>query len=155
LRIVLANLTAKANAIRMLHARIRLLKNYLELPVTGEPNHQILRALKSLTHSRLALLTPADAAAFRQEQLAEQSDVHLVALLGVLTRSIEEARSVGKKFSAIEKSNRSNLKAPNIPSDTISWEGYGAVKDLRRRGHRDGGGVGGVGGYGPYGGAGF
>lgn len=149
---MLANLTAKANAIRMLHARIRLLKDYLELPVTGEPNHQILRALKSLTQSRLALLTPADAVAFRQEQLAEQSDVHLVALLGVLTRSIEEARSVGKKFSAIEKSNRSNLKVANVQSDATPWEGYGA-KD-RRRAHRDGGGGVSVGSF-SYGGPGF
>ncbi|KAH8147753.1 uncharacterized protein LAJ45_08218 [Morchella importuna] len=105
---LLANLTAKANAIRMLHSRIKLLTTYLSSPPHAEPNHQLLRSLKSLTHSRLPLLTPADAKGFRQEQLSEQSDVHLVALLGTLTKSIEEVRGVGKKFWGIEQTGKAN-----------------------------------------------
>ncbi|KAH0604827.1 uncharacterized protein H6S33_006495 [Morchella sextelata] len=105
---LLANLTAKANAIRMLHSRIKLLTTYLSNPPHPEPNHQLLRSLKSLTHSRLPLLTPADAKGFRQEQLSEQSDVHLVALLGTLTKSIEEVRGVGKKFWGIEQTGKAN-----------------------------------------------
>lgn len=105
---VLATLTAKANAIRMLHSRIRLLTTYLSNPPDSQPNHQLLRSLKSLTHSRLPLLTPADAKGFRQEQLSEQSDVHLVALLGTLTRSIEEVRGVGKKFWGIEQTAKAS-----------------------------------------------
>ncbi|KAG0126486.1 hypothetical protein HOY82DRAFT_491773 [Tuber indicum] len=136
---VLANLTAKANAIRMLHSRIRLLTNYLSNPPHKKPNHQLLRALKSLTHSRLPLLTPADAGAFRQEQLAEQSDVHLVALLGVLTRSIEEARGVGKKFAGIEATNKANMRmgGSGAAGEPAVWENYGPPKDPTRRGRRE------------------
>jgi COP9 signalosome complex subunit 6 len=79
--------------------------------------------------------------------------VHLVALLGALTRSIEEARGVGKKFWAIEQNNRSNLKMPNAGSGGegvgAPWDNYGPPKDLRRRGgHRDGAGFGSFGGGG-------
>jgi len=141
---VLANLTAKANAIRMLHSRIRLLTNYLSNPPHDKPNHQLLRAFKSLTHSRLPLLTPADAGAFRQEQLAEQSDVHLVALLGVLTRSIEEARGVGKKFAGIEATNRANMRmgGSGAAGESAVWENYGPPKDPTRRGRRENSGGG-------------
>ncbi|KAL7269703.1 hypothetical protein RUND412_007618 [Rhizina undulata] len=104
---LLSNLTAKSNAIRMLHSRISLLTKYLSNPPDpSHPNHTLLRSIKSLTHSRLALLTPPDSAAFKEEQLAEQSDVNLVALLGTLTRSIEEVRSVGKKFAGTEAYNK-------------------------------------------------
>lgn len=150
--VVLANLTAKANAIRMLHSRIRLLTNYLSNPPHDKPNHQLLRALKSLTHSRLPLLTPADAGAFRQEQLAEQSDVHLVALLGVLTRSIEEARGVGKKFAGIEATNRTNMRmgGSGTAGEPAVWENYGPPKDPARRGRRENSGGGGSAPFGNY-----
>ncbi|RPB05164.1 hypothetical protein L873DRAFT_1825341 [Choiromyces venosus 120613-1] len=149
---LLSNLTAKANAIRMLHSRIRLLTNYLSNPPHNKPNHQLLRALKSLTHSRLPLLTPSDAGAFRQEQLAEQSDVHLVALLGVLTRSIEEARGVGKKFAGIEATNRANLRMGGSGSagEPAVWDNYGQPKDPMRRGRRENSGGGGGAPFGGY-----
>jgi COP9 signalosome complex subunit 6 len=149
---LLANLTAKANAIRMLHSRIRLLTNYLSDPPHKKPNHQLLRALKSLTHSRLPLLTPADAGAFRQEQLAEQSDVHLVALLGVLTRSIEEARGVGKKFAGIEATNKANMRmgGSGAAGEPAVWENYGPPKDPTRRGRRENSSGGGSAPFGNY-----
>ncbi|KAF8477498.1 hypothetical protein BDZ91DRAFT_844132 [Kalaharituber pfeilii] len=110
---LIANLTAKANAIRMLHSRICLLKKYLEsLPQSQSPSkpssetlpvsHPLLRAIKSLTNSRLPLLIPSDYAAFQQEALAEQSDVALVALLGTLTRSVEELKEVGRRFQIVD-----------------------------------------------------
>ncbi|RPB25946.1 hypothetical protein L211DRAFT_836040 [Terfezia boudieri ATCC MYA-4762] len=116
---LLANLTAKANAIRMLHSRIALLKKYLEhlpqmqsatssippsevLPIS----HPLLRAIKSLTYSRLPLLIPADEKAFKQEALTEQSDVALVALLGTLTRSVEEMKEVQRRFNIVEQAGQ-------------------------------------------------
>ncbi|KAH0537586.1 hypothetical protein FGG08_005618 [Glutinoglossum americanum] len=109
---VVASLTAKANAIKMLHSRIRLLNTYLSsLPPshltdtgidptirTTEVNHTILRSIQALTN-RLPLIIPADRAAFEKEMLAEENDVSLVALLGSLTRSVRDIREVGRKFS--------------------------------------------------------
>lgn len=131
---VLATLTAKANAIRMLHSRIRLLTTYLSNPPDSQPNHQLLRSLKSLTHSRLPLLTPADAKGFRQEQLSEQSDVHLVALLGTLTRSIEEVRGVGKKFWGIEQTAKASA-AGRGGSGNAGMNDWGERSGRDRRQH--------------------
>lgn len=48
------------------------------------------------------MLIPADEKAFKQEALAEQSDVALVALLGTLTRSVEEMKEVQRMFGVVE-----------------------------------------------------
>ncbi|MCJ1416461.1 hypothetical protein MMC32_002799 [Xylographa parallela] len=123
-RLVIASLTTRVNATRMLQSRIALLKSYLErLPpsylTTASPptsdlatqttppqdqteiSHPILRSLLALT-ARLPLLTPADHASFVKESQAEKSDVSLVALLGSLGRSIQDAKGLGTKFSVVE-----------------------------------------------------
>ncbi|KAF8242645.1 hypothetical protein K440DRAFT_656460 [Wilcoxina mikolae CBS 423.85] len=99
---LISNLTAKKNAITMLNSRIKLLLSYLQEPPNGATNHQILREIQSLTHSRLPLLKPANSRAFEQEKLAEECDVNLVVLLGAVTRSIEEVRGVGRKSAGID-----------------------------------------------------
>lgn len=142
--LVLANLSAKRNAINMLHSRLKLLLSYLSaLPVgpDGQPNHEILRALWSLTNTRLPLLTPANAEAFRQEQLAEESDVNLVALLGTVTKSLEEVRSVGRKFAGAEQVARSNQK--QVRAEDLSWTA--PPQPSGKRGSTGGGGGGGIG----------
>lgn len=116
---LVASLTAKANAVRMLRSRIDLITAYLEkLPPSyrspgtveasaeqGEDHtpvdHSILRSIQALLN-RLPLLIPSDNAAFNQELLAEENDVHLVALLSSLTESIKEAREAGQKFAVVE-----------------------------------------------------
>ena len=117
---MISSLTARANAIKMLHSRIQLLKSYLtDLPscyLTGatdgaatdqppksgftEINHPILRSIQALIN-RLPLLVPADEAAFEQESLAEKSDVSLVALLGSLTAGTQELQEMGRKFGIV------------------------------------------------------
>ncbi|MCJ1385171.1 hypothetical protein MMC17_008292 [Xylographa soralifera] len=120
---LIASLTTRANATRMLQSRISLLKSYLERlppsylntaspspselttqtpsPDHTEISHPILRALLALT-ARLPLLTPADHASFVKESQAEKSDVSLVALLGSLGRSIQDAKGLGTKFGVVE-----------------------------------------------------
>ncbi|KAI5777648.1 hypothetical protein EDC01DRAFT_782390 [Geopyxis carbonaria] len=99
---LLSQLTSKRNAITMLHSRIRLLLKYLTDPPEGGHTPQLLRELKSLTHSRLPLLTPSNAAEFEAEKNAEEADVNLVVLLGTLTKNLEQLRSMGRKFAAAD-----------------------------------------------------
>ncbi len=117
---LVASLTAKANAIKMLSSRIKLITTYLErLPpsyLAGNntqqsaesnngyttTNHSILRSIQALLN-RLALLIPSDNAAFSQELLAEQNDVNLVSLLSAITDSIKKGREVGRKFAIVDQ----------------------------------------------------
>jgi COP9 signalosome complex subunit 6 len=137
---VIASLTTRSNAVRMLHSRIQLIKSYLAaLPPsylttttttttpTASLSHPHLRSILALA-SRLRLLIPADTASFTAESLAEQSDVALVSLLGSLSRSLQEIRELGSKFAVVEGQKRVQ-------------EGRG----------RAGGGGGGGGGIAPYG----
>lgn len=106
----------------MLHARIQLLKSYLtNLPPSymsyqsqsdedddsesaphTEINHPILRSIQALL-SRLPLLLPDNKQAFRQERLAEKTDVQLINLLGTIGKSLKETREMGRKFSIVDQ----------------------------------------------------
>ncbi|KUJ14184.1 uncharacterized protein LY89DRAFT_708636 [Mollisia scopiformis] len=135
---LIASLTAKANAIKMLHSRINLIALYLQnlppsyisntVPEGVEAadkkytpvNHSILRSIQALL-SRLSLLIPADAAAFEQELMSEKNDVNLVSLLGTLTESIQDIRETGRKFSVIEAQRA--MKSKTDPRLGQSWGG--------------------------------
>jgi len=135
---LIASLTAKANAVRMLHARINLIAIYLQnlppsyvsntVPEGVESdekkytpvNHSILRSIQALL-SRLSLLIPADNAAFEQELISEQNDVNLVTLLSTITQSIKDVRETGRKFSIVESGKQVKMKADGR---TI-WDGPG------------------------------
>ncbi|KAL8732291.1 MAG: hypothetical protein Q9166_002863 [cf. Caloplaca sp. 2 TL-2023] len=128
---LITSLTARANAIKMLHTRIQLLKSYLtSLPpsyLTASPesngtttdeskpfsqteiNYPILRSIQALVN-RLPLLIPADGLAFEQESLSEKSDVTLVGLLGDLTRGTKNIRDMGKKFSVVSDGKQRNRR---------------------------------------------
>ena len=133
--IVIAFLSTRANAIKMLHSRILLLRSYLaQLPpsyLTGSDStalatqpattsssapisHPLLRSIQSLL-TRLPLLIPPDIEAFKRESLAEKSDVSLVALLGSLGQSIKEARELGAKFGVVENGRQSNNRKGGFP----------------------------------------
>jgi COP9 signalosome complex subunit 6 len=115
---LIASLTAKANAIKMLHSRVNLIAVYLQnLPpsyVSGAPdgleddskkympiNHAVLRSVQALL-GRLSLLIPADAVAFEKEMISEQNDVGLVSLLNTITQSINDVRETGRKYSIVD-----------------------------------------------------
>ncbi|PTB45746.1 uncharacterized protein TrAFT101_001180 [Trichoderma asperellum] len=134
---MLASLTAKANAIKMLHSRIRLITTYLErLPpsftsgVSQEesmdtdsanttPSLNVLRQIQALI-SRLDLVIPSDKEAFEKEVQSETNNVHLVGLLNSIMQGVNQARDVGKKFHAIEagKNAAGRRGATDYPSTT-------------------------------------
>ncbi|GAB7360156.1 hypothetical protein MBLNU230_g7919t1 [Neophaeotheca triangularis] len=128
---LIASLTAKANAVKMLKKRIDVIRNYLESqpssyltdassdePPRNETNHQILRSILALL-SRLPLLTPpsnvlakdssapAANSSLAEAGLQEKADVHLTSLLAALTRATHEAQGMGNKFHMVQK-ERSN-----------------------------------------------
>jgi COP9 signalosome complex subunit 6 len=146
---MIASLTAKANAIKMLHSRIQLITKYLErLPSSylnngtqsstetetdggfsfTTPSHTILRQIQALV-SRMDLVVPSDEESFQKEILCEQNDVNLISLLNDVMQSLNDAREVGKKFSVVESSkNQKRSAAADYPSGaglTFSLPGAG------------------------------
>ncbi|KAH6660453.1 hypothetical protein BKA67DRAFT_548088 [Truncatella angustata] len=141
---LIASLTAKANAIKMLQARIKLLITYLErLPPSAlsvannptiadreldshsTPSHTILRSTQALVN-RLALLVPSATTAFEQQMLSEANDVHLVSLLNEVMQSAIGIRDIGKKHHAVEssrKDKRNPLSSLNLDSFGTSGAG--------------------------------
>lgn len=129
---MIAALTTKANAVKMLQSRIQLLTAYLErLPpsfqvegsITAEevqdageivPSLVVLRRIQALV-SRLSLATPSDKVAYEKEMLREQNDVNLVGLLDGIMQSINEARIVGKKFHVVESVKKAIRHAEFTP----------------------------------------
>lgn len=142
---MLASLTAKANAIKMLHSRIRLLATYLErLPPSyvssynadadsmdtdnTVPSLIILRQIQALV-SRLDLVIPSDREAYEKEMLQESNDVHLIGLLNTVMQSLSQARDVGKKFTIVEGSKSSGRRGPHdFPgSSPFTMPGHGEL----------------------------
>ncbi|KZF22825.1 hypothetical protein L228DRAFT_282906 [Xylona heveae TC161] len=146
---LIATLTAKANATRMLHSRIKLIRAYLtSLPpsylTTGvestsstenaaqptspqhsEINHTILRSIQALLQ-RLPLLIPANSQAFEQESLAEKNDVSLVTLLGNLSNGAKDIKELGRKFYLIDNHRQARRKTAGVPEDMIPMSAGGA-----------------------------
>ncbi|KAG7009475.1 COP9 signalosome complex subunit 6 [Physcia stellaris] len=135
---LITSLTARANAVKMLHARIQLLKTYLQnLPPSyltsaaddqskatptvqhTEINHPILRSIQALLN-RLPLLAPASQESFEEETLAQKSDVSLVSLLGSLSNNVKDARELGRKFAIVEQSKQHNKRGAG------QWGGIGS-----------------------------
>jgi COP9 signalosome complex subunit 6 len=113
---MISALTTKANAIKMLQARINLIIKYLQkLPPPYmdevnsevaasdhiEPSQTLLRLVQALVH-RLSIVEPSDADAFQEELLSEENDVGTIQLLTELMNRAGDTRDVGKKFYAIE-----------------------------------------------------
>ncbi|KAG6007733.1 hypothetical protein E4U21_005572 [Claviceps maximensis] len=147
---MIAALTAKANALKMLHARIRLLTAYLKClppsfvngqttsPATGKgseneletetnqitPSHCILRQILALVN-RLDLVVPADKEDFEAELEKEANNVHLTSLMNSIMQSMNATRQVGKKFSIVDSariaSRTSDLLDPGLLASPSSF----------------------------------
>lgn len=129
---VIAALTSKANAIKMLKSRIDLIIKYLQkLPppyqaeveaqansgggASTDPSQTLLRLIQALVH-RLHLVEPANAQEFKEELLREENDVETINLLNELLSRVMDTREVGKKFAVIEMgktAQKQNLAALN------------------------------------------
>lgn len=154
---MVAALTAKANAIKMLHSRIRLLTTYLErLPpsyINGQkqdpiaattttdsesmdtdyttPSLPILRQVQALV-SRLDLVIPSDKEAFDREMLQETNDVNLIGMLNSLMQSVSHARDVGRKAHVVELAKNTSRRGgvgmgDYMPSPGFNMPGAGDI----------------------------
>ncbi|RXG49867.1 hypothetical protein VDGE_00550 [Verticillium dahliae] len=146
---MIAALTAKANATKMLLSRIHLIMTYLErLPaayVSGKemsaqpagdhettPSNTILRQIHALV-GRLDLVEPSDVEAFRREVVCEQNDVHLVSLLNDVMQSVQEVRSMGRKFDVVDSAkardqrNRTPWEMPTGRPSPYGIQGAGDI----------------------------
>jgi COP9 signalosome complex subunit 6 len=120
---LLTSLTAKFNAIKMLQSRLNLISSFLRsLPpsyltdksISLDPsnkalNQPILRSISALL-ARLPLLVPPDKNAFDKESLQTKSDVELITLLSSLTRSVNDAKELGKKLIVVENGKMSSRR---------------------------------------------
>ncbi|KAG6013440.1 hypothetical protein E4U43_007290 [Claviceps pusilla] len=143
---MIAALTAKANALKMLHARIRLLTAYLEgLPPsflnghTGSstteqsveasqttPSHCILRQIRALVN-RLDLVVPTDKEDFEAEMEKETNNVNLTNLMNNIMQSMSEASQTGKKFSIVDlarfgSSGKPDMLDPGVLASSSSFD---------------------------------
>lgn len=99
----------------MLQARLNLLSTLLgELPqsyltdaslpvdpTNTDLNQPILRSISALL-ARLPLLTPPDTESFTRETQQTSSDVELISLLSSLTRGVQDAKELGRKWTMAE-----------------------------------------------------
>ncbi|KAF6838147.1 COP9 signalosome subunit 6 [Colletotrichum musicola] len=139
---MVAALTAKANAVKMLQGRIRLITTYLErlppdyLPGLEQqqqqagnttPSHTILRQIQALV-SRLDLVVPSDVENFEKEVLSEENNVAMVMRLNDLVQSLGGMREMGKKFAIVEGTKLRDRRAGGGggPSDYPMYSGPGA-----------------------------
>lgn len=142
---LIATLTTKANAIKMLQARIKLLITYLErLPpsmlseanaptVTDQkmeahstPSHTILRSIQALVN-RLALMVPSATAAFDEEMMSEANDVHLVTLLNDVMQSAIGIRDIGKMHHAVESTRKDKRSMSSVDIDALTMQRSGIL----------------------------
>ncbi|KAF2219047.1 hypothetical protein BDZ85DRAFT_322651 [Elsinoe ampelina] len=141
---LISSLTSKANAIKMLHTRINLIKTYLStLPPSYLTNasfhptpdaplpHVLLRQISSLL-SRLPLLAPPTAGAADPET----TDVGLTTLLAALTQTVADTRELTQKANVV---NRARMDRKQAQLAREAGEGG-----------RGGSGGGGEGGFGRY-----
>ncbi|OXV11221.1 hypothetical protein Egran_01014 [Elaphomyces granulatus] len=140
---LIASLTTRLNAIRTLESRIRLIKSYLssqrsscldkgesETKDPGSPSlsYPILRNISSLI-SHLSLLNPQDQESFAVESLEQANDVTLISLLGILGKSVQGMRELGKKLAIVETGKHSNTSRKQLALHGRLEEGYLTSRD--------------------------
>lgn len=130
---LIASLTAKVNAIKMLADRLHLIRAYLSsqptsrltdatspVPPPDSTDFQVLRSINALL-SRVPLLAPPESteteesavssSSLRDAAAREHEDVQLTALLAGLTRSVVEAQGVGVRYGVVQREKNNAQRA--------------------------------------------
>ncbi|CAK7222598.1 hypothetical protein SBRCBS47491_004917 [Sporothrix bragantina] len=132
---LIATLTTRANAIRMLHARLQLLTKYLaslpedalensgsatEAAAAGSSTRDsaavgvslpILRSIQALVQRLPLVVPPPVAGVFEEEQQRQANDVNLISLLlDDMMQNISSARQVGDKFGVLDSARSSGRR---------------------------------------------
>lgn len=140
---MIATLTGKANAIKMLQSRLNVLNAYLaRLPpnfISGEemgiiteamtqgpkqgsstiPNYNILRSIQALV-SRLPLIIPSDEEAFNNEVQHEKNDVKLIGLLNEVISQTVTAKNIGRKVHIVEQGKGKNRQVMSFMDPQVA-----------------------------------
>ncbi|CAG8440894.1 8055_t:CDS:2 [Acaulospora morrowiae] len=101
---LIAHLTTQRNAIQMLHTRIKLLHQYLDLTNSNQApvDHDILRQIAGLCN-RLPTIDSLD---FKQEFLTEYNDVLLTSYLATITKGTNSINELVDKFNIATSANK-------------------------------------------------
>lgn len=93
------HLIAQHVAIKMLHARVKLVLEYVQAVSEGKlkPNHEILREAFTLSH-RLPVVQNTQ---FKEEFHTQSNDVGLIMYLGTLTKAANDINSLVNKFNLL------------------------------------------------------
>ncbi|XP_011303967.1 COP9 signalosome complex subunit 6 [Fopius arisanus] len=95
--LVVEHLMAQHSAIKMLHSRVKLILMYLQAVESGEltPNHEILRAARSLAHH----LPVLDSDKFKSDFYNQCNDFGLITYLGIITKGCNDMNQFVNKFN--------------------------------------------------------
>ncbi|KAJ5933788.1 hypothetical protein N7454_006117 [Penicillium verhagenii] len=114
---LIANITTRLNAVRILESRIALIKSYVSsvspISDSADPSqsaawsHPILREVNSLL-SHLAILAPSEQSTFAEEVVSQNNDVLLAALLGQVGETIKSMRELGRKSAMVQAARQTN-----------------------------------------------
>ncbi|KAL1896664.1 hypothetical protein Cpir12675_002686 [Ceratocystis pirilliformis] len=150
---VIAALKTKANAIRMLQARVKLLASYLsslpesfvstgivptDIPsANSTPDHNILRQIQAAV-VRLGLIVPSDVDAFSAELANEETSIATVALINDMVQAAYDSHLANRDFVAADTPSASSMGRGkkglavqgNTSLSTGVSRGRGAGRDL-------------------------
>lgn len=132
---LISSLQSKANALKMMKARLALVISYLQNlpreplienapPAAGGhdvlPSHKLLRKIQTIV-ANLNLVSPAEGDDLQKEMLQLSNDVTAVSMLKDLLASVTEMREIGKKFAVVEATKVMRSRRANF-SDITSGQ---------------------------------
>lgn len=147
--LVIAFLSTRANAIKMLQSRVSLLKTRLtslptsyltsvDIPIDPVPDptssdatpHQLLRATLALS-AKLSLVDADDPSTLASEAVASNADTALIDLLATLGSSTRQARELGGRFAARDTGRRAAADRDGFPPPNAFFSGSDGLHGLR------------------------
>ncbi|XP_034943426.1 COP9 signalosome complex subunit 6 [Chelonus insularis] len=106
--LVAKHLMAQHSAIKMLYSRVKLVLMYVRAVESGElqPNHEIMRAARSLAHH----LPVLDSDKFKADFYNQCNDFGLMTYLGIITKGCNDINQFVNKFNILY--DRSGMGGP-------------------------------------------